>query len=252
MYCNALDFVGPYEPCFYGPAISHAIKMTKEDNSRSMGIVYTVLLIVPGRDFSDFPEVANLICAAAELPLSIVIVGVGNSRLVQLERLDGDDEPLCSTDGTPCARDIGQFVQFHRHRYNSAQLAKEVLDEIPEQLVSYMRSKGLKPGDLPPASPAQPMASRRQGSTSQGPSVPGNMSRMNSSASGIGSTMPIIGQSTQTPSLPPYPGQGQQQQYPAMFEKSPTYLPGYNRSGQSHAQNSLYPPQSASTQQQSY
>ena len=103
---------------------------------------------------------ANLICDGAELPLSIVIVGVGNSRFLKLERLAGDDERLCSTEGIPCARDIVQFVQFNKHRYNPTQLARKVLDEIPDQLVSYMRSKRLKPTNISPLrkvrSPAPP------------------------------------------------------------------------------------------------
>ena len=156
MYYNALNNVGPYVPCHYAPVLEHVIRMVREENTRTNGAMYTVLLLVTDGDFSDFPQVANLICSAADLPLSIVIVGVGNSRFVKLERLDGDNTPLCSTDGTPCARDIVQFVQFHNHRYDPKKLAKEVLDEIPDQLVSYMRSKGIKPGDITPGPSRQP------------------------------------------------------------------------------------------------
>ena len=150
----------PCGPCRYGPVLKHIIDMTREANTKHDAISYTVLLLFTDGDFADFADVANLICDGAELPLSIVIVGVGNSRFLKLERLDGDDERLCSTEGIPCARDIVQFVQFHKHRYNPTQLAREVLDEIPEQLVSYMRSKGLKPTDISPLrkvpSPAPP------------------------------------------------------------------------------------------------
>lgn len=177
MYYNALNNVAPYEPCRYGPVLEHVIKMTRDEDGRDDRKVYTVLLLVTDGDFRDFADVANLICSAADLPLSIVIVGVGNSRFVQLERLDGDDTPLCSTDGTPCARDIVQFVQFHTHRYNPKQLAKEVLDEIPDQLVSYMRSKSIKPDDIVPGHNQRPPpapANRSTGQTS-GPYIPAPM-----------------------------------------------------------------------------
>lgn len=197
-YYSALNNVAPYEPCLYGPLLRHVIKMTKEEDGRDRRTVYTVLLLVTDGDFQDFPDVANLICSAADLPLSIVIVGVGNSRFVQLEKLDGDDTPLCSTDGTPCARDIVQFVQFHKHRYNPAQLAKEVLDEIPEQMVSYMRSKSLKPDDIiphnempaGPHAPGQPsgpyIPAAAQGNPTRGPIIPQ-------------SAAPSIGLNTSTP-----------------------------------------------------
>lgn len=160
-YYRALNTVAPYEPCLYGPVLEHVIRTVREDNERDYRSSYTILLLVTDGDFADFEDVANLICGAADLPLSIVIVGVGNSDFVQLERLDGDEERLCSSDGTPCARDIVQFVQFHKHRYNPTQLSREVLDEIPDQLVSYMRSRSIRPDDIKAAQPASQISPRR-------------------------------------------------------------------------------------------
>eukprot|EP00178_Gracilaria_changii_P000141 TRINITY_DN1011_c0_g2_i1.p2 TRINITY_DN1011_c0_g2~~TRINITY_DN1011_c0_g2_i1.p2 ORF type:complete len:739 (+),score=118.10 TRINITY_DN1011_c0_g2_i1:13322-15538(+) len=165
-YYVALHTVAPFQPCRYGPMLEHVIKTAKEENGRNGQIVYTILLVVTDGNFSDFADVANLICSAADLPLSIVIVGVGKSDFTDLEKLDGDSEPLCSTDGTPCARDIVQFVPFHKHRFNTHQLAREVLDEIPEQFLSYMRSRGIKPQDIQPTTPVRPH--------SMGPFIPNN------------------------------------------------------------------------------
>lgn len=162
-YYSALSQVGPYEPCYYGPVLEHVIQLTRSANESVESPVYTILLLVTDGDFSDFDDVATLICGAADLPLSIVIVGVGNSDFVKLERLDGDRDRLCSPDGTPCARDIVQFVRFHQHRYNPTQLAREVLDEIPDQLVSYMRSHSIKPSDIVPAKRNVPRSPHRPG-----------------------------------------------------------------------------------------
>lgn len=150
-YYNALGRVAPFEPCKYGPMLEHVIRSAKGENGQDGKIVYTILLIVTDGEFSDFADVANLICSAADLPLSIVIVGVGNSSFKMLDKLDGDSEQLCSSDGTPCARDIVQFVPFHKHRYSTHQLAAEVLEEIPEQFLSYMRSRSIRPKDIKPA-----------------------------------------------------------------------------------------------------
>jgi hypothetical protein len=42
-------------------------------------------------------------------------------------------------------RDICQFVEFSRHASNKISLTKATLDEIPDQLVDYFVSRGIKP-----------------------------------------------------------------------------------------------------------
>jgi len=58
------------------------------------------------------PEVRDLVCQAADLPVSIIIVGVGNEKFENMQKLDGDDEPLTDRRGNKCSRDIVQFVKF--------------------------------------------------------------------------------------------------------------------------------------------
>jgi len=49
------------------------------------------------------------------------------------------------------------------HVLSMARLAKEVLAEIPDQFLSYMRTRGIKPGRSPPpyAPAAHPLLTRR-------------------------------------------------------------------------------------------
>ncbi len=70
-----------------------------------------------------------------------------------MEVLDGDDVRLSSR-GRYAERDIVQFVPFRDFlggrgaqdlTYSQARLAKEVLAEIPEQFLSFMKKKGIKP-----------------------------------------------------------------------------------------------------------
>lgn len=48
--------------------------------------------------------------------------------------MDGDIEPIISSDGKECARDIVQFVPFSKFKNNYDALAKETLAEIPQQV----------------------------------------------------------------------------------------------------------------------
>ena len=160
-YYKSLDHVAPHQPCHLHPVIQHVVQQTSKKDAANFHTSYTVLLLITDGDYHDQKKVADTICAAADLPLSIVIVGIGNSEFPLLDELDGDDIRLCNSEGVPASRDIVQVVHFHKHRHSPAALARETLAEIPSQLISYMRSQGLRPTDidairkqLPPKSPA--------------------------------------------------------------------------------------------------
>lgn len=68
----------------------------------------------------------------SELPLSIVIVGVGDADFDSMDVLDADETPLYSKKYKKyMSRDIVQFVPFREFRNDSYKLAKETLQEIP-------------------------------------------------------------------------------------------------------------------------
>ena len=63
-----------------------------------------------------------------------------------MDRLDGDDEALFSNSFRRYAEaDIVQFVPFNEFKHNPQLLAKETLQELPNQLLNYMRKRGIQP-----------------------------------------------------------------------------------------------------------
>ena len=60
------------------------------------------------------------------MPLSIIIVGVGEADFSQMVELDGDDG-LFDSQGNPALRDLVQFVPFKDFKNNVELLASEVL-----------------------------------------------------------------------------------------------------------------------------
>jgi hypothetical protein len=56
-------------------------------------------------------QTVDLIVNDCNLPLSIIIVGVGNAEFTNMVRLDGDNG-LYNSQGKKAARDIVQFVPF--------------------------------------------------------------------------------------------------------------------------------------------
>ena len=93
-------------------------------------------------------ETKQAIVAASNLPLSIIIVGVGNEDFRAMEALDSDRQALRSGNDV-ATRDIVQFVElrkfFGSQSYNRERLAQQVLAEVPKQLVSWMTQMGVKP-----------------------------------------------------------------------------------------------------------
>lgn len=87
----------------------------------------------------DVKETKQHLISASKDPLSVVIVGIGEADFAGMEFLDNFESEM--EDG----RDITKFVRFNDYTSYNA-LTEAVLDEIPDQLVSYYFDKGTMPG----------------------------------------------------------------------------------------------------------
>ncbi len=77
--------------------------------------------------------------------MSVIIVGVGNADFSEMRELDSDGK-LLSCNGKTATRDIVQFVSFRECAAKGAgELANEVLAEIPNQLLQFMKNANIKP-----------------------------------------------------------------------------------------------------------
>lgn len=68
-------------------------------------------------------QTKNLIVQNSKLPISIIIVGIGNSDFANMVALDGDSG-LFDSKGNKCPRDIVQFVPFNKFSGNSSMLTQ--------------------------------------------------------------------------------------------------------------------------------
>ncbi|CAL4167831.1 unnamed protein product, partial [Meganyctiphanes norvegica] len=148
-YHGCLQRIQLYGPTNFAPIINHVARFAHENRS---GDKYFILLILTDGIITDMPMTKEAIVNASILPLSIIIVGVGNADFDAMEELDGDNVRL-SSNGRFAQRDIVQFVAFrdflqtgHTDPYTAKlRLAREVLAEIPEQFVSYMKANNAVP-----------------------------------------------------------------------------------------------------------
>ncbi|XP_032895492.1 copine-8 isoform X1 [Amblyraja radiata] len=152
-YYQSLKSVQLYGPTNFAPVINHVARYAA---SVKDGSQYFILLIITDGVISDMAQTKESIVNAACLPMSIIIVGVGPAEFNAMEELDGDEIRISSR-GRYAERDIVQFVPFRdyvdrtgNHVLSMARLAKDVLAEIPEQFLSYMKARGIKPSPAPP------------------------------------------------------------------------------------------------------
>jgi hypothetical protein len=101
---------------------------------------------------TDLQQTIIAIINAAELPLSLLIVGVGGADFTEMETLDADKKRLSGPDGRVAARDIVQFMPM-RNVAHGASIARSLLAELPGQLLEYMKSRGIVPGNRPLVQP---------------------------------------------------------------------------------------------------
>ena len=57
---------------------------------------YNILLILTDGEIMDLQKTIDQIVRGSELPLSVIIVGVGNADFTNMDKLDADVEPLYS------------------------------------------------------------------------------------------------------------------------------------------------------------
>ena len=103
-------------------------------------------MILTNGGIQDVEETIDEIVKGSSLPLSIIIVGLGQEDFSSMIRLDGDTEALYSQRYNKYVdNDMVQFVPYRKFSNDPMLLAQETLKEVPEQFLKYMAKKGIIP-----------------------------------------------------------------------------------------------------------
>ena len=113
--------------------IKKEMKDYPEDNH------YEILMILTDGIINDMPKTLELLVDCAELPLSVIIIGIGKANFDDMHILDGDEVKLTDHKGRVTKRDLVQFVEYEKFKQKKGneELAEEVLKEIPRQVEEY-------------------------------------------------------------------------------------------------------------------
>ena len=134
-------------PTNFAPMIRDLNNEVKKNLSDGLVMGYNILLILTDGQIDDLNDTIDEMVEASFLPISVIIVGIGNGDFTSMDILDADENPLYDRRRRKADRDLVQFVPFNQFKNDPAKLAEQVLEEIPRQVVEYYQHKGIKPLD---------------------------------------------------------------------------------------------------------
>lgn len=144
-YRQALERVELSGPTLFAQVIQSAVMMAESEQVSQQNQHYYVMLIITDGAIHDMQQTIDWIVRGSFAPLSIVIVGVGKDDFGNMDTLDADDTPLVDSRGVKMDRDIVQFVPFRDCANSPSMLTKEVLAEIPREIVNFFQKHGIAP-----------------------------------------------------------------------------------------------------------
>ena len=147
-YRNSLFQIKFDGPTYFAPVITQVMNEIKREMNNGINTHYYILMILTDGIINDMDATRDVIYDAAFLPMSIIIIGIGNANFTNMETLDGDDELLRNSKDEVTKRDLVQFVQFNKYANRVEnegvinELAEDVLKEIPRQVEEYFALTG--------------------------------------------------------------------------------------------------------------
>ena len=144
-YRNILNQTNLYGPTYFHYIINKVIEEVKKDVIGENKMNYNILMILTDGIIDDMDDTIDSLVEASFLPISVIIIGIGDADFSNMDILDADDEPLIDKNGRKADRDLVQFVPFKKFSYNGQLLAQEVLEEIPRQVIEYYQHQKIPP-----------------------------------------------------------------------------------------------------------
>ena len=146
-YRNFITKIHLSGPTYFSPMINDLIFEVEKEIDEGKLFNYHIIMILTDGMIDDMQETKDSLVAASFLPISVIIIGIGNGDFSKMDVLDADVEPLYDSNRRKADRDLVQFVPYNKFKDNPQKLAEQVLEEIPRQVVEYYQHKGIQPKD---------------------------------------------------------------------------------------------------------
>ena len=149
-YHDCLSVISLSGPTYFRPLIDNGGYLATQKGCTQENQNYLVMLILTDGVIDDKNETIQAIIRAANAPMSIIIVGIGNADFDEMSELDADGK-LLEQGGAVASRDIVQFVPFKQFMQKGpVALAQSVLAEVPAQVIKFMELNNITPNQAAP------------------------------------------------------------------------------------------------------
>ena len=132
-------------PTYFSPMINDLNNEVKKEIAQGQIMNYHILMILTDGLIDDMEDTKDALVEASFLPISVIIIGIGDGDFGKMDILDADENPLYDRNRRKADRDLVQFVPFNNFKNNPQKLAEEVLEEIPRQVVEYYQHQNIEP-----------------------------------------------------------------------------------------------------------
>ena len=109
---------------------------------------YNILLLFVNNDIYNNEEFANEIILSSELPISVVIIGLGKGPFKQLENSQKNFMNLKDSNKKRAKRKNFKFVSFNKLDKNYLKTVKNALIGIPDQMIEFFTLKNIIPESI--------------------------------------------------------------------------------------------------------
>ena len=108
---------------------------------------YNVLLLFANNDINNEKEFYNEIILSSDLPISLVIIGLGKGPFTKLENVEKNFWNITDNSGNKAKRKNIKFISFNNLGKNYQRTVKNSLVDIPDQMTEYLILKNIKPSN---------------------------------------------------------------------------------------------------------
>jgi len=149
IYKKSLEKIILSGPTYFCPVIKNVYNKIKNNRNHPDYINhYFILMILTDGLIHDMEETIDILVDCAFIPLSVIIIGIGNADFTNMNILDGDEKLLVNSKKETTKRDLVQFVEYNKFKDflsddgKNKDLTEEVLKEIPRQVEEYYELMG--------------------------------------------------------------------------------------------------------------
>ena len=106
---------------------------------------YNVLLLFANSDITDEKEFVNDLILSSNLPLSIIVIGLGKGPYKKIENVDKNFMNLFDNEGNKAKRKNIKFISFYKYSKNFEATVRDSLIDVPAEMIEYLSIKNIEP-----------------------------------------------------------------------------------------------------------